>query len=67
MIVNKFKINGVHCPACKKLTEKRLGNIDGVTAVNVNPETGLAEITADTNITKAQLEEALTGTTYSVT
>jgi Cu+-exporting ATPase len=66
MTTNKFKINGMHCPACKKLTEKRFSTIAGVTAVNVNLETGMAEIKANNTITKTQLDEVLSDTGYSV-
>lgn len=60
-------IKGLHCPACKKLTEKRIGSISGVTSVNVNPDTEIVEITADQLINKLQVEQALSDTAYTVT
>jgi copper chaperone CopZ len=59
-------LKGLHCPACKKLTEKRISSIAGVVAVNVNPDTGITEITAGQAIQKSQVEKVLSDTNYSV-
>lgn len=61
-----IKILGTHCPACKKLTEKRILTLSGVRTVDVNYETGVAKITADRNIPKEELNQVLLDTEYKI-
>jgi copper chaperone CopZ len=65
-MTTKITLKGLHCPACKKLTEKRISSIVGVTSVNVNSDTGITEIVADNLIQKSQVEAVLPDTGYSV-
>ncbi|HBC73017.1 hypothetical protein A2379_00900 [Candidatus Amesbacteria bacterium RIFOXYB1_FULL_47_13] len=59
-------IKGLHCPACKKLTEKRIGSIPGVTSVDADPDSGNTRITSISEIPVVQVRAALSGTPYSV-
>lgn len=61
-----FHLSGLTCPACVKLSEKKLKKIEGVTSVNVNLETGLAEVYSDKEITKESILFALDGSDYKV-
>jgi copper chaperone CopZ len=61
-----FTIKGTHCPACKKLIEKRVGTITGVSLVEVNFTTGETVITASHEITKGKLQKVLEGMDYQV-
>ena len=65
-MTTKFTLKGLHCPACKKLTERRISSIPGVTLVNVDPNTGITEISAGQVIQKSQVEDVLSDTPYTV-
>lgn len=62
MIIN---ITGTHCPACKKLIEKRIMSIAGVDSVDVNFTSGETKIIGDKEITKAEIKNVLEGTDYA--
>lgn len=59
-----FKITGLHCEACTKLTAKRIKGIPGVTDAVVDLKSGKAEITADRELGIGELKTALTGSEY---
>lgn len=61
-----IKLSGLTCPACKKVTEKRLGGIEGVTKVEVAIDSGIAAIDANKEITILEIKEALKDTPYQV-
>ncbi len=61
-----IKLSGLTCPACKKVTEKRLGGIEGVTKVEVTLDSGIAAIDANKEITILEIKEALKDTPYQV-
>jgi copper chaperone CopZ len=63
-MTSKFKLSGLTCEACEKLSAKRITKINGVTNVVVNKTNGLAEITADREISLAEVQGALQGTEY---
>lgn len=65
-MITNIKLSGLTCPACKKLTEKRIGQILGVEKVDVNLNDGQATITADREITKEEINKVLEGTQYFV-
>lgn len=65
-MTTNITLKGLHCSACKKLTERRISTISGVTSVNVNSDTGDTEIVANNLIQKSQVEAVLTDTGYSV-
>ena len=61
-----IKILGTHCPACKKLTEKRIKTLAGVRAVEVNYETGEATIVSDRDVSQEEINNVLSNTEYKV-
>ena len=61
-----IKLSGLTCPACKKVTEKRIGGIKGVIKVEVSLDSGVAAINADREITMLEIKEALKDTPYQV-
>ena len=60
-----INITGTHCPACKKLIEKRIISIAGVNSVDVNFTSGETKIIGDKEITKAEIKNVLEGTDYA--
>ena len=58
-------ITGTHCPACKKLIERRLSTITGVNSVDVDFQTGKTVITANRNIGKDEVSLSLEGMPYA--
>ncbi len=60
-----INITGTHCPACKKLIEKRIISIAGVDSVDVNFTSGETKIIGDKEITKAEIKNVLEGTDYA--
>lgn len=64
MDTQAFKITGLHCVACTKLTAKRLKNIPGVNDAVVDLESGKAEITAERELGVGEIKTALTGSEY---
>lgn len=65
-ITSKFQLSGLHCASCKKITEKRVKKLAGVTDATANHETGELMIQGDREIPKAELVTALAGTGYTV-
>lgn len=65
-MITKVKISGLTCPACKKVTEGRIGKIQDVMEVKVDLGSGEAEIDANRAISKNEITEALQGTHYQV-
>lgn len=61
-----IKILGTHCPACQKLTEKRIKTLAGVLSVEVNYETGETKIVSDRDISKGEINSVLSDTEYKV-
>ena len=65
-MITTIKLNGLTCPACKKLTEKRIGQIAGVESVEVNLSDSFATISAGREISKEEISKVLEGTPYTV-
>lgn len=61
-----FTLSGLHCESCKKITEKRVKKIAGVTEATTNLETGELTISGDRAITNQEVVQALEGTDYQV-
>lgn len=61
-----IKLSGLTCPACKKVTEKRIGGIEGVTKVEVTIDSGIAVIDANKEVTILEIKEVLKDTPYQV-
>ena len=59
-----FKITGMHCAACTKLTAKRIKHIPGVDDVVVDLDTGKAKVTASREVGLGEIQTALTGSEY---
>ena len=64
MFNNTFKLSGLTCPACKKISEKRIMTISGVKQVEVDYNTGVTIISADKNIKLDEIKTALKDTPY---
>jgi copper chaperone CopZ len=64
MNTQTFKITGLHCMACTKLTAKRLQGIPGVDDAMVDLGSGKAEITAVRELSVGEIKTALTGSEY---
>ena len=62
----QFQISGTHCPACKRLIERRISEVNGVTEVDVDFETGKTEISATRALLKDEIQKALEGMEYKV-
>lgn len=59
-----IKLQGLHCEACKKLTEKKISKLDEVLEVVVSIENSIAEVTANRDISLSEINLALEGTPY---
>ena len=66
MQTQTIKLSGLTCPACKKVTEKRIGGLDGVKKVAVTVDSGIATIDADKKIAISEINEVLQDTPYQV-
>lgn len=66
MQTQTIKLAGLTCPACKKVTEKRIGGLSGVSKVDVSVDLGIASIDSDREITLLELKEVLKDTPYQV-
>lgn len=65
-ITATFQLSGLHCESCKKISEKRVKKIEGVSEATTNLETGNLTISSNRNITKEEVVKALEGTDYQV-
>jgi copper chaperone CopZ len=59
-----IKLSGLTCAACAKLASKRIGRIPGVSAVQVDKDSGRTDIVAVRVITLAEINESLKDTAY---
>ncbi len=59
-------LSGLTCAACKKITEKRIGGLDGVTKVETTVETGLVAIEANREISAQEIITVLKDTPYKI-
>ncbi len=66
MKTQTFKLTGLTCTACKKVSEKRIGSLSGVTKVDVNVGTGVTTIEVDKEISPLSIKEVLKDTPYGV-
>ena len=66
MQTQTIKLSGLSCPACKKVTEKRIGGLNGVSRVEVSVGSGIAIINTDREITLVEIKEVLKDTPYQV-
>lgn len=66
MNTQTFTLTGLTCPACKKITEKRIGSLPGVTHVEVTVANGSAHVESESPITSVQINEVLKDTPYFI-
>lgn len=66
IVVTKIKLQGLHCPSCQKIVEKRLKGLEGVEGVNVNLDSGAVHITGDRLFDKDDIMKVLKGTGYEL-
>lgn len=62
---NTFRITGMHCDACAKVSKLKLGKIVGVSEVTVLPS-GEATVVADRKLSLEEVKVSLSGTEYGV-
>lgn len=60
----KYKIKGLSCIACKKLSEKRISKIVGVKSVDVDIKSGIALISSEKEVSLDDVRVALHDTPY---
>lgn len=61
-----IKLSGLTCAACKKITEKRINQLDGVKKVETNIQEGIVQIETDREIAVKEIQEILKDTSYEV-
>ena len=66
MQTQTIKLSGLTCPACKKITEKRIGSLAGVKKVEVIVDAGVATIDTDRELSIEEIKEVLKDTPYQV-
>lgn len=59
-----FKITGMHCTACTKLTARRIKGLTGVKDAEVELRSGRATVVADRVIPLAEIKAALADSEY---
>ncbi|MDP2838319.1 MAG: heavy metal-associated domain-containing protein [Candidatus Moranbacteria bacterium] len=62
---NTFRITGMHCTACQKVSKLKLGTIEGVGEVTVLQD-GAATIMASRKLSLTEVQAALQGTEYKI-
>lgn len=62
-----FQLTGLHCQSCKKITEKRVKKVSGVTQAQVDLDTAELVVIADRVISKQEIAQVLSDTDYQVT
>lgn len=66
MEILKFKLGGLNCEACVKLSKMKLKQLKGVKEVRIDLSTGLTEIDTERSISFSEIEQAFKETDYSV-
>lgn len=66
MKILKFRLEGLHCPACVKLSTLRLKSIDNIENINIDLESGVTEISSNREIDYSEVEQVFRGTDYSI-
>lgn len=62
----KFKLKGLHCQSCVKMSEMNIGDISGVKKVEINLATGEGKLEAEREIMLDEISQALKETDYIV-
>ncbi|MFA6160601.1 MAG: heavy metal-associated domain-containing protein [Patescibacteria group bacterium] len=66
MTTSEFTISGLHCDSCLKLVPMLLGEITGVTDVQISGLDGKVKIAADHQISADEVTKSLEGTDYKI-
>ena len=61
-----FRLSGLHCASCIKLTTMTLQDLAGVTQVKISGLDGLVELEADREIPLDEIQAVFEGTEYTV-
>ena len=61
-----LKVAGMHCDGCERSISNALARIDGVTSVDADFQTGVVEVSLDTEVDRATLEGAIEDAGYDV-
>jgi len=69
MIMNtlNYKLLGLNCDACVKISTMKLKNVPGVHDVKIDSTSGKTEICAERHIELEELNESLRGTDFTLT
>lgn len=62
-----FKLKGLTCEACIKLSTSRIKKISGVQDVKIDLNSGDAEVTSVDDLDLDIIKQSLVGTNYNVT
>lgn len=62
----KFKLQGLHCEACVKISKMNLSDINGVKEVELDLASGEGKLTSDREIALSEVEAAMKDTEYKV-
>ena len=63
----RVNVAGMTCQHCVMSVSEEIGEIDGVSAVDVTLETGAVEVLADREIGRAEIAAAVTEAGYELT
>jgi copper chaperone len=67
MNTTKFKLAGMHCESCVKISKMNLSDIKGVSEVELDLASGEGKLVADRDVALSEIEEAMKDTDYKVT
>ncbi|MFA5776358.1 MAG: heavy metal-associated domain-containing protein [Patescibacteria group bacterium] len=62
----KIKLQGLHCEACKKIAEKRIGKLKGVGSVNVDLNQQTVLVQSNRSLSQTEIEGVLKDTEYKI-
>ncbi|QIK69617.1 heavy-metal-associated domain-containing protein [Erysipelothrix sp. HDW6C] len=62
----EFKVNGMTCGGCVRHVTHALNELEGVSNVNVDLETGIAKVVVSETVTDDQIVNAVKESGYSV-
>ncbi|MEK7598281.1 MAG: cation transporter [Patescibacteria group bacterium] len=63
----RFKLEGLHCQSCVKISQMNIGDISGVKNVEIDLTTGDGRLEAEREVRFDEVVEALKNTNYTVT
>ncbi|GAA1546126.1 MULTISPECIES: heavy-metal-associated domain-containing protein [Brevibacterium] len=65
MAVNKYQVTGMTCGHCEMSVREEVGEIAGVTDIQVSAQTGRLEVTAEGDVDDAKVLAAVEEAGYS--